>query len=766
MKNIDSSKHVRGESLYLDDIPLREGTLFGAVFASPIASGLIRKCDVSAALSCPGVHSVVVAADIPGVNQIGSILPDEPLLAEKTVHYIGQPIALVLAESEDEARAARSKIHLEYLKRPVLTDARAAAYEGQLLHPPRTFRLGNPDKAWNRCDHIFEGTTETGGQEHLYIETQGAYVYPLESGGYRIHSSTQGPTAVQRTVAAVLDLPMHALEVDVVRLGGGFGGKEDQATPWAVLAALGSKTSGRPVKLVLHRLDDMAMTGKRHPYSSSYRIGLDEDLRITAYEVDFYQNSGAAADLSPAILERTLFHHTNTYFIPNCRATAYPCRTNLPPNTAFRGFGGPQAMFVIEAAIAHAAESLGVTAEKIQKKNLLDNGDSFPYGQKVKRCQAQECWQELEQRFRINHLREQVEAFNVEHELEKKGLAIMPICFGISFTATFLNQASALVHIYADGSVRVSTAAVEMGQGVNTKMAQVAASTLGINPDRVHIDSTNTARVANTSPSAASASADLNGKALEMACVHLKQRLTNFATSQLAVKHPKKVTLRNEWIWIEEQQTDLGWEDLVQKAYFERISLSEQMHYATPGVSFNKTKEKGSPFAYHVYGAAAVVARLDCLRGTYIIESVDLVHDVGKSMNPTIDLGQIEGALVQGIGWMTMEELIYDDSGQLRSNALSTYKVPDIYAAPERVAVHFHESEGAALAIQKSKAVGEPPLMYGIGAFFAIRNAILAFRPGPVPFDAPLTPEKVLLALYPDNAPLFATKESSASATH
>lgn len=749
MKNIDSSTHTRGESVFLDDIPVRQDTVYGAVFDAPLAHGRIRSLDLHPARSMPGVVAVLAADDIPGENQIGGIIPDEPLFARDEVHYMGQPIALVLAQSEEQARAATKKIAIEIDPLPVITDPREARRLGLLIHPSRTFRLGDTAAAWADCAFIFEGRADTGGQEHLYIETQGAYAYPMESGGVRVYSSTQGPTAVQRTAARVLALPMHKIEVDVTRLGGGFGGKEDQATPWAVMAALAALRLKRAAKLVLHRLDDMRMTGKRHPYTSDFKIGLDRDYRILAYEATFHQNAGAAADLSPAVLERTLFHATNTYFIPNVRATAYPCRTNLPPNTAFRGFGGPQGMFVIESAIAKAAEALGVEAALIQKENLLADGNRFPYGQIVAGCQAREAWLEAETSFNLAESRQRARAFNAASPLHKKGLAVMPICFGISFTKTHMNQAGALVHIYQDGSVGVSTAAVEMGQGVNTKMAQIAAREFSIPPDLVKIETTNTTRVANTSPTAASASADLNGKALELACKSLRERLLQLAARELGHGDTKRLALRNGRVTDGKGNTDLSWKKLVLAAFLNRVNLSRQAHYATPAIHFDTKQEKGHPFAYHVYGTAVVTATVDIVRGTYEIDRVSLVHDGGRSMNPMIDRGQMEGGLVQGIGWMTMEEVVYDERGRLLTNALSTYKVPDIYAAPKQMDIRFLAAEGSPYAIYQSKAVGEPPLMYGIGAYFAVRDAIRAARPkAEMAFSAPITPEKVLFALY------------------
>ena len=729
MKHIDAAAHTRGESIYLDDIPLIRGTLFGAVFGSPVAHGVIRRLDVSGAEQSAGVVRVFTFRDVKGENQIGGIIPDEPLFAEETVHFCGMPLAFVVAVSEAAAQHAVGKIKADIEPLPVITDPREAQAKGELIVPPRTFRLGDTTSAWPLCAFVFEGRTDTNGQEHLYIETQGAYAVPLENDSIRIYSSTQAPTAVQRAVSKVTGLAMHALDIEVSRLGGGFGGKEDQANGWAALVALACLHLKKPVKYAMPRTDDMVMTGKRHPYSSDFKIGLDKDLKIVAYEVTFYQNAGAAADLSPAVMERTLFHCTNSYFIPNVRATAYSCRTHLPPNTAFRGFGGPQGMFVIEAAIAKAAEALGVPAALIQKKNLQQTGDEFPYGQKAV-SEARACWQKAEEQYDIDALREEVDRFNRVNTLFKKGMALMPVCFGISFTKTLMNQARAQVHVYTDGSVSVSTGAVEMGQGVNTKMIQVAATAFSIPADWVKVQSTSTWKIANTSPTAASATADLNGKAVLMACEAILGRLKAVAA-------------------LETGGAEMTWKQLVMAAFVRRVSLSEHAHYATPDIHFDAKIEKGHPFAYHVYGTAIVLATLDCLRGRYSFDAVKVVHDSGVSMNLSIDRGQIEGGIVQGIGWMTMEEVVYDAAGRLRSNTLSAYKVPDIYSVPAEIAVDFLHTELDNLAIFRSKAVGEPPLMYGIGAYFALRNAILAFNPSAViPFNTPLTPEKALMGLY------------------
>ncbi|MBI5858246.1 MAG: molybdopterin-dependent oxidoreductase [Sphingobacteriales bacterium] len=747
MKNIDSYTHVRGESVYLDDIPLQAGTLFAAVYDSPVAHGKIKSLDTSEAEKAEGVVRIFTSKDIPGENQIGGIIPDEELLAGTHVHFCGMPVALVVAESDDAARAAVKRIKIEIENLPVITNPREAKEKGELIIPPRTFRLGDTDNTWKNCEYIFEGRTETNGQEHLYIETQGAYAMPQENGAIRIYSSTQGPTVVQRTAARVLNMPMNKIEVDTTRLGGGFGGKEDQATTWAVMCALASYHVKKPVKYCLHRMEDMRMTGKRHPYSSDFKIGLNKDLKILAYEATFYQNAGAAADLSPAVMERTLFHCTNSYFVPNVTATAYSCRTNLPPNTAFRGFGGPQGMFVIEAAIAKAAEQLHIPASEIQQKNLLKTGDEFPYGQ-IAESEANECWSKTDELYNIEQLEKDVADFNSSNKFYKKGMALMPICFGISFTKTFMNQARSLVHVYTDGSVGISTAAVEMGQGVNTKLLQVAAKIFSVAQEKIKVNSANTWRIANTSPTAASAAADLNGKATALACETILQRMKQVAADELKTS-TETIEIKDEIVFITGKKTDLSWKKLAMLTHMKRISLSELAHYTAPGIHFDTSKEKGHPFAYHVYGTAVITVTIDCLRGIYEFDSVKAVHDFGQSMNTMVDMGQCEGGIVQGIGWMTMEELLYNKEGKLMTNALSTYKVPDIYSVPKEIIVHPLKTEKENLAIFNSKAVGEPPLMYGIGAYFALRNAVKAFNSSAViPYDAPMTPEKVLMNLF------------------
>ncbi len=748
MSNYDSTQHVKGSSLFVDDVTVPEGLLYAAILTSPEAHGNILNIEFTEAEKVEGVKGIFSAKDIPGENQIGGIILDEPLFAENKVDFIGQPVAIVVAENQLTAKEALKKIKLNIERLPAVFDAREAFAKNELIIPPRTFALGDVENTWSKCNIIVEDKVESGGQEHLYLETQGAISYPTEGDGIKIISSTQSPTSVQKITARVLGLPMHKIEVDVTRLGGGFGGKEDQATSYAVISALAAFRLKKPVKLILSRQEDLRITGKRHPYSSDFKIGLTSDGNILAYEVTFYQNAGAAADLSPAILERTLCHCTNSYFIPNVKATAYSCRTNLPPNTAFRGFGGPQGMFVLEAAIYRAAEKMGIEPSVIQEKNLLNEDDEFPYGQKVKNCNIKKCWTQAKEKFNYERIKNNVIEFNNSNKLYKKGVALMPVSFGISFTSTFLNQANSLVHVYNDGSISVSTGAVEMGQGVNEKIRNIAAEVFSVNPDRIKVNSTNTSRNANTSATAASSGADMNGKATELACNDILERLLEVAEKELKTK-VADIKIFNENVLVNKAETNLNWDKLVQTAYMNRINLSSHAHFSTPDIYFDKITNKGKPFAYHVFGVAIVESTLDCIRGTYEIDSVKIVHDFGKSLNPLIDRGQAEGAIVQGIGWMTMEELLYNDDGKLLTDTLSTYKVPDIFFAPKEIQVEFLENAPNPFAVFNSKAIGEPPFMYGIGSYFSIMNAMKAFsNNNHYKFNAPLTNERVLLALY------------------
>lgn len=749
MKHLEAPYHTRGESEYVDDVTAPADMLHAAVFASPVARGSIERLDVSGARQMDGVVAVFTAEDIPGENEVGPIFHDEGMLADGEVQYIGESVAFVVAETPERAREAVEAIEIEIdEKKPVVT-AREAYDKGDTIGTPRTFSIGDVDAAWEDCDVVVEGDCDIAGQEHLYLETNRARAVPEEGDRVKCYSSTQSPYAVQRAAARILGVENHMVEVDVKRLGGGFGGKEDQATRWACMVTLAAWKLRKPVQIVLHRLEDMEMTGKRHPYSADFKLGLDEDGKILAYDCSFYQNAGAAADLSPAVLERSLFHATNAYFIPNARIFAASCRTNLHPHTAFRGFGGPQAMFVIEAAIAKAAEQMGVPRDQIQGRNLLEDGDAFPYGQIAEDIQTRPTWEDAVETYDLEGMRRQVEEYNAEHDQTKKGLSVMPICFGISFTKTHLNQASALVHVYTDGSVSVSTGGVEMGQGVSTNIIHIAAEELGLPVERVKIETTNTTRIANMSPSAASATTDLNGNATILACKQILNRFRQMLADKLGVTNPDLLTFEDQKVLYAGKETDTTWDEVVEMAYHEQVALSAHAFYATPDIWFDTEEEDGKPFAYHVCGTAITEVTVDCLRGTYDIDTVRLVHDLGRPINELVDIGQVEGGLAQGLGWMTLEELAYGEDGRLLSGALSTYKAPDVYHMPDDVRVKMRTVENP-VGPQGSKAVGEPPLMYGIGVYFAIREAMQAYREDDYSLDAPATPERVLLGLHGD----------------
>ena len=703
---------ARGRARFTGDLELPVGCLHALPATSPHAHARFTGVDGSAALGQAGVVAVLGARDIPGTNDCGAV-SSQPLLADGEVSYLGEPFALVVAETAEAARQAALLVGADWEPLEAVLHASPASARLLLHGPPRTFTQGDVDRAWAECDTIVEGEVSLGSAEHVAFETQCALVVPTET-GLLVHSATQAPSAVQTVVARVMGLRMHDVEVDVPRLGGGFGSKEEQANQWAALAALAACHTGRPVRVCLDRTEDARLTGKRHPYDASFRLGLDASGRFIAYEARLRQTAGAVPDLSPAILERSLFHATNAYAIGNVRVTAESRRTNLPPNTAFRGFGAPQAIFVVEAAIRKAAHALGIRPEELQARNLLANGDKLPYGQVVSGARGRQTWAALVARRSPADVRAEIDAHNATDPRVRRGMAIVPVCFGIAFTARVLNQAEALVHVYVDGSVGVSTGAVEMGQGVAGKIRTVVARTLGIDEALVHVESTNTTRTANVSPTAASTGTDLNGAAAREACLEILSNLPDGP---------------GDWL------------DRVHVAHDRRRSLSALAHVVMPGLT------PGTPFRYHVFGAALVEAEVDVLLGIGRIVRVTVAHDCGESLDELTDLGQIEGAVVQGIGWMTTEEVVRDASGRLLTDSLATYKIPDVADAPE-LDVQLLQSPSP-VGLLGSKAVGEPPLVYGLGAFFALQDAIATFNPAAgSEFTTPLTSERIFSLLH------------------
>ena len=746
MRNVDLAMHVRGASRFVDDIPTPAGCLHAALFTSPVARGRIRSLDLAAALAAPGVVAVFTHRDVPGVNQVGHILKDQPLLAVDALEYIGQPIALVVAASHREAVAAAKLARADIERLEPMLDPRAAAAAGMIHGKPRVLVNGDPDRAFAEATTVAEGRLASGPQEHFYFETQRALALPGEHDTIRVCASTQAPGAFHHHLAEVLGIPQHKVELDIRRLGGGFGGKESTAV-WVCAPALAAFILKRPVKLVLTRNEDIATSGKRHAYEYDYRIGLDAEGRIVAYDVTLYQHAGACADISPAVLGRSFLHASGAYRIPNIRVKAVSCRTNIPPNNAFRGFGVPQGTFAIECALTAAAEAMGAEPAEIKRKNLLREGDALPYGERPERVNLERCFAELDRGAGVAGRFAEVAAFNGAHADRKRGLALVPVCFGISFAQTALNQGGALVNIYVDGSVAVSTGAVEMGQGVNTKIGLVAAATLGVPPERVRVETTNTSRVPNASPTSASTGADLNGMAAKFACEQLRARLLAHAAKHLSLPGPAGLEIRGGIVHADGAPTALGWEELVKSAQWARVDLSAHGFYATPNLHLDPVTERGRPFAYYAYGASLTEVSLDVLRGTYRIEAVDVVQDVGRPLSEAIDRGQIEGAVIQGIGWATMEQIRYAADGRCLANA-STYKIPDLESCPERFTVTLLPDSENPYAVCNSKAVGEPPFIHGLGAYFALWHALRAVRRDrPIP-SLPLTPEKVFMYLH------------------
>ena len=747
MKNTDIKLHVRGKSIFIDDFRAPERLLYGAIFMSPVAKGKIKKLDVTKAQSADGVIAVFTAADIPGVNQIGHIIKDQHLLAEGCVEYIGQPIALVVAVTKRKAIAAFKFIELEIEKLEPITDPREAYAKGELIQPERVMLYGSTEDVWSKCETIVEGRVESGGQEHFYLETQGALSVPLEGDKIRVYAGSQSPGGFHHTVAEVLGMPMHMVEIDIRRLGGAFGGKESCAI-WAALSAMAAKRLNRAVKVLLDRVEDIATSPKRHPFSSDYKLGLDRYGKILAYEVKMFQNAGAFADISLPVLERAFLHAVSTYRVPNTKITVASCRTNIVPNGAFRGFGVPQAVFVIESAIYKAASVLKVNPSILQKKNLLVENDQLPFEMRTENCNAVRCWDELDKKYDINKRINLIEDYNRENTTTKKGIAVQPVCFGVSFTQTALNQAGALVHVYIDGSVGVSTGAVEMGQGVNMKILQIVAREFSVDTSRIRVETTNTTRVANASPTAASTGADLNGMAAKMAAYEILVRLKKVAAGILKSNNIKDIKFINEKVFLRGYETDITWESLINSAYWAKTDLSSHAFYATPILHFDRVKEKGHPFAYHSYGTSITELTLDCIRGTYQIDSVKVIHDVGKSLNFDIDKGQFEGGILQGLGWATIEHLVFADNGTLLSST-NSYKIPDIKFGPKEFNIDFLEKAKNAYGVCNSKAVGEPPFIHGIGAYFALLNALKAARPNKDVMPClPITPEKAFMYIY------------------
>ncbi|MDO6564249.1 xanthine dehydrogenase molybdopterin binding subunit [Amphritea sp. 1_MG-2023] len=749
VKHESAAKQVSGEAIYIDDRLEFPNQLHVYIRTSDQAHARIRHIDTAPCYTIPGVTLAITAKDIPGLVDIGALKPGDPLLVEELVEFFGQPVLAVAASDLDTARQAAMAAIIEYDPlEPVLCVEQALQTE-HFVSEPHTHQRGDASAALAAAKHTLSGHVHIGGQEHFYLETQISSVVPTEDGGMIVYSSTQNPTEVQKLVAEVLDIPFNKVQIDMRRMGGGFGGKETQAAGPACIAAVVAKLTGRPTKVRLPRMEDMMMTGKRHPFFNQYHVGYDDNGMITGCEMKLAGNCGNSPDLSDSIIDRAMFHSDNGYYLGDATITGYRCKTNTASNTAYRGFGGPQGLIMPEIILDEIARQLGKDPLEVRKLNLYggEGRDTTHYYQKVEDNILPELLADLEQSSQYQQRRQEIKAFNADSPILKKGLALTPVKFGISFTASFLNQAGALIHIYTDGSIHLNHGGTEMGQGLNTKVAQIVAEEFQVDFDTIQITATNTDKVPNTSPTAASSGTDLNGKAAQNAARTIKQRLIDFAAQHFSVSQ-EDVAFRNNHVLIRDQV--MAFADFIQLAYFNQISLSSTGFYRTPKIYYDRETARGRPFYYFAYGAACSEVVIDTLTGEYKILRVDILHDVGASLNPAIDIGQIEGAFVQGAGWLTTEELVWNDQGRLMTSGPASYKIPAITDMPIDFRVRLVENrKNKEDTVFNSKAVGEPPFMLGISVYCAIKDAISSlsdYRLSPA-LDTPATPERVLWAV-------------------
>ena len=747
-------KHVSGTAIYTDDIPEPPGTLQVYLARSERAHARIVSMDLAAVRASEGVAAVMAAGDIPGTNDVSPMDGDDPLFPAAIVEYFGQSLFGVAAGTVEQARAAATQAEIVYEDLPALLTIEDALAAESLLEPPYTMARGDAAAAIAKAPHVVEGRIEIGGQEHFYLEGQAALAVPGEDEDMTVHCSSQHPSEVQHTVAKVLGVPNHSVTVEVRRMGGGFGGKESQGNLPAAAAALAARLTGRPAKCVYDRDDDMLLTGKRHDFRIDYRAGFDDAGCILGVEFDQALRCGMSWDLSGPIADRAMFHADNCYSLPNARITSYRCKTHTQSNTAFRGFGGPQGMIGMERAIDHIAATLDMDPAEVRAVNFYPHKDSddderktAPYGMVVEDCIISDIWSELARTSVYAARRAEIRDWNAASPVLKRGIAMTPVKFGISFTNTTLNQAGALVHVYNDGSIHLNHGGTEMGQGLFVKVAQVVASEFQVGLDRVKITATTTGKVPNTSATAASSGSDLNGMAAKDAVGKIKRRLADFLAQQYQAK-PADVRFEAGRVYVGGES--LPFDEAIGRAYAARVSLSATGFYATPKIRWDKATASGRPFFYCAYGAAVTEVAIDTLTGENRLLRVDILHDVGKSLNPAIDLGQIEGGFVQGVGWLTTEELVWDDRGRLTTHAPSTYKIPACSdRAPAMNIALFDRGENVEDTIYRSKAVGEPPLMLGISALMALSDAVASvggYRAYPF-LDAPATPERVLFAV-------------------
>ncbi|WP_120631847.1 xanthine dehydrogenase molybdopterin binding subunit [Ruegeria sp. EL01] len=775
--------HVSGAARYVDDIPTPKGSLHLAFGLSPIAKGTITAMDLSAVKAAEGVVMVMTAEDLPFTNDVSPSIHDEPLLSDGTVRYIGQPVFLVVATSHLAARKAARLGKIDYAEEtPILTVEEALAADSRFEDGPRIYAKGDADAAISASTHVIEGTFEIGGQEHFYLEGQAALAVPNEGGDMLVHSSTQHPTEIQHKVADALGVPMHAVRVETRRMGGGFGGKESQGNALAVSCAIAARATGKACKMRYDRDDDMIITGKRHAFRISYRAGFDEHGHVQGVSFLHYAICGWAQDLSLPVADRAMLHSDNAYLLPSARIESHRLKTNTQSATAYRGFGGPQGMVGIERVMDHAAFELGMDPVELRQRNYYEparavadiaattnplghpgphedltsrgavemgsapvrpvpeGGNSTPYGMEVSDFELHGMTSALLASSDYAARKTTIAQWNAQNSVIKKGIAFSPVKFGISFTLTHLNQAGALVHVYQDGSVHLNHGGTEMGQGLFQKVAQVAAARFGIPLEMVKITATDTAKVPNTSATAASSGSDLNGMAVKAACDTIRDRMADY----LAERHqadPSSVRFTDGHVEVGGERYSFA--EAAALAYQGRVSLSATGFYKTPGIEWDRIKGHGRPFFYFAYGASVTEVAVDTLTGENRILRTDILHDAGASLNPALDIGQIEGGYVQGAGWLTTEELIWDDKGNLRTHAPSTYKIPACSDRPDVFNVALWDAENREDTIYRSKAVGEPPFMLGISAWLALSNAVAACGTRYPALDAPATAEHV-----------------------
>jgi xanthine dehydrogenase large subunit len=744
-------KHVTGQALYIDDMPEPAGTLHAALILSPVAAGRLRKLDLAPVASAPGVVAVLGPNDVPGKNDVAPVGQNEPLFAVEQIDYAGQPLAMVVGETLDAARHAAERAVIDIEPAEAILDIETALTRKAYVQAPQTLLRGDPDAALKSAPHRLTTEFSVGGQEHFYLEGQVAFALPGEDGDIVVYSSTQHPTEVQHICARLLGCDFNRVTAMVRRLGGGFGGKESNASWVAGAAALAANATGRPVKLRLPREIDMVATGKRHPFDYRYTVGFDGEGRVLALDVVLAADAGWSLDLTPGVVARALTHTDNAYWIPHFRAVGYACRTNKQSNTAFRGFGGPQGVVVMEDALDRIAAHLKRDRDEVRALNFYAEGQETPYGQPIEQNLLPRVWAEVKRDAEIPRRRAEIDAFNRQSPVLKRGLGLFPLKFGISFNIPHMNQAGALVHVYTDGSIRLNHGGTEMGQGLFIKVAQVVAEVFEVDIERIRPSATSTAEVPNTSPTAASTGSDLNGWAAYEAANTIKQRMIAFAAEHFGSKLDE-IEFADNTVRIAKPGSNqvVSFNELAKLCHLGRVSMSSTGYYKTPKIHWDGAAMRGRPFFYFAYGAAAAEVAIDALTGESRVLRVDLVEDCGKSLNPAIDLGQIEGAFVQGQGWFTCEELWWDAKGRLRTVGPSTYKIPGSRDAPAVFNVRMLDNApNKEATIFRSKAVGEPPLMLATAVWNALKDAISACGDSKtaVRLDAPATPERILAAI-------------------